>query len=79
MFTTSKFSFLTYIFFPCRYEWEHRGSTHIHGFIWLENAPIVDNLDWEDAPAVAATKTYFDNFLTAWNPCPLHLWTPAFH
>ena len=43
-------------FLPSRYEWKHRGSTHIHGFIWLENAPNMDMLDWEDIVAVEATK-----------------------
>ena len=39
----------------------------------------MDTLDWEDAPVVAVAKTYFDNFLTTWNPHPLHLRTLAFH
>ena len=28
-----------------RYEWQHQGSSHIHGFFWLKNAPSPDNLD----------------------------------
>ena len=47
-----------YSFFPCRYEWKHRGSTHIHGFIWLENAPNMDTLDWEDDVAVEAANLF---------------------
>ena len=27
-------------------------STHIHGFIWLADAPDMDTLDWEDVLAV---------------------------
>ena len=46
-------------FLPCRYEWHHRGSTHVHGFIWLENAPNMDTLDWEDDVAVEATNFFF--------------------
>ena len=55
------------------------GSAHIHGFIWLEDAPIMDNPDWEDASTLATAKTYFDSFLTAWNPRPPHLRNPTFH
>ncbi|XP_059076830.1 uncharacterized protein LOC131876070 [Cryptomeria japonica] len=31
-----------------RYEWQHRGSAHIHGFLWLPNAPAMDNIDWSN-------------------------------
>ena len=31
-----------------RYEWQHRGSSHIHGFFWMSDAPSVDNLDPSD-------------------------------
>lgn len=27
-----------------RYEWQARGSGHVHGFLWLENAPSYDDL-----------------------------------
>ena len=37
------------------YEWKHRGSTHIDGFIWLADAPNMDTLDWEDIVAIEAT------------------------
>jgi len=32
-----------------RYEWQHRGSGHVHGFLWLKNGPKIDekNLDSE--------------------------------
>ena len=39
----------------------------------------MDSLDWNDPLAVNSAKTYFDSFLTAWNPRPAHLRVPAFH
>ena len=45
------------------YEWKHRGSTHIHGFIWLADAPNMDTLDWEDIVVVEATKKKLTHML----------------
>ena len=39
----------------------------------------MDSLDWNDPLAVNSAKTYFDSFLTAWNPHPAHLRVSAFH
>ena len=55
-----------------RYEWQHRGSAHIHGFLWLEGAPDMEKLDWTDTIRVDAARRYFDNYVTAWNPCDAH-------
>jgi len=54
-----------------RYEWQHRGSAHIHGFLWLEDAPNMDTLDWNNVDELIAAKTYFDKYVTAQNPRPL--------
>ena len=27
-----------------RYEWQHRGSCHLHGILWLSDAPHTDNV-----------------------------------
>uniref|UniRef100_A0A1X7TZG1 Helitron helicase-like domain-containing protein n=1 Tax=Amphimedon queenslandica TaxID=400682 RepID=A0A1X7TZG1_AMPQE len=27
-----------------RFEWQHRGSPHVHGLAWLPNAPNVEDL-----------------------------------
>jgi len=51
-----------------RFEWQHRGSGHIHGFLWLVDAPAIDDLDWDDPIAVNNARNYYDNFITAWNP-----------
>ena len=49
-------SFLIFfVCIPCRYELQHRGSTHIHGFIWLEDAPNMDTLYQEDVVAIETT------------------------
>jgi hypothetical protein len=31
-----------------QYGWHHRGSCHVHGFLWLEDAPSIDELDIKD-------------------------------
>ena len=50
--------FLSY--YPKRYEWKHHGSANIHGFIWLQDAPNMDTLNWEEESEVASAKAYFD-------------------
>jgi hypothetical protein len=68
-------SFLLYIFtisFFFRYEWQHRGSTHIHGFLWLQGAPNMEILDWSNPSDVHCAKTYFDRYVTTWNPRDIH-------
>ena len=47
------------------YEWKHRGSTHIHGFLWLEGAPNMDTLAWSNPSNVHAAKTFFDKYVTS--------------
>ena len=32
--------------FWCRYEWQEHGSGHVHGFLWLKDAPNPDDIDW---------------------------------
>ena len=46
-----------------RYEWQSRGSAHIHGFMWLPNAPDMKTLDWENATEVHNAKDFFDQFI----------------
>lgn len=31
-----------------RYEWQHRGSLHVHGFPWKHGAQNIDNIDWSN-------------------------------
>ena len=54
--------------FWSRYEWQHRGSPHVHGFIWLEGAPNIDNLNWRNHDEIKIVQKYFDSIIHAWNP-----------
>lgn len=80
--------FLKHFLFPTlgadhfwyRYEWQDRGSGHIHGFVWLKDAPDVSKIDWnilKDPEAIVSDDqqkrmnefvTYWDKHITAWNP-----------
>ena len=31
----------------CGYEWQQQTSTHMHGFLWLQNAPM-DMINWNN-------------------------------
>ena len=42
--------------FWCHYEWKHRGSPHVHGFLWLKYAPNMDKLNWNDPNQVRFAK-----------------------
>jgi hypothetical protein len=56
-----------------RYEWQHRGSSHVHGFLWLTNAPSVDNLDMQNANSVQDFIRFWDRHISTWHPfrnCP---------
>ncbi len=65
-----------------RYEWQERGSGHIHGFLWLKDAPNPDDIDWDhikkpdaiisDDQQVKVDKfiTYWNQLITAWNHFP---------
>jgi hypothetical protein len=65
-----------------RYEWQERGSGHIHGFLWLKNAPNPDDIDWEHAKKadaivsdeqqemIAAFINHWKRVISAWNPFP---------
>ena len=56
------------IYFWCRYEWQHRGSPHVHGFIWIEGAPNMDNIDWSNEDECKSAERYFHSIVHAWNP-----------
>ena len=54
--------------FWCRYEWKHRGSSHIHGFIWIKGARDVDKIDWSNEEERRSAERYFHSIVHAWNP-----------
>ena len=56
------------IFSPNKYKWQHRVSSHIHGFVWLTDAPDFDKLDWNNEELVENAISYIDKYVSAWNP-----------
>jgi hypothetical protein len=71
-------AFLKHVLRPClgitdhwiRYEWQHRGSGHIHCLFWTESGPPLDPLTDEQRATFAA---YWGQRITAWNPDQLRL------
>lgn len=65
-----------------RYEWQERGSGHVHGFLWLDGAPDVDKIDWKLLQSAGAATPedqqklmkdfvdYWDGYMSAMNPFP---------
>ncbi|XP_059068758.1 uncharacterized protein LOC131859203 [Cryptomeria japonica] len=51
-----------------RYEWQHRGSPHVHGFIWINGAPNMDTIDWSNEEERKSAKRFFHSIVHAWNP-----------
>ena len=58
-----------------RFEWQHRGSPHVHGLAWLPDAPNVEEvLSNSDAISTAAKEAllqYVDKVVTTVNPAVL--------
>lgn len=50
-----------------RIEFQHRGSPHLHGFVWLANAPNVENLSRMNEEEKASLIKYFENLVSASN------------
>ena len=53
-----------------RFEWQHRGSSHVHGLIWLDGAPSVDDLDLENVVSVRGFLDFWQSRVSANNPGP---------
>ena len=51
-----------------RYEWQWRGSPHVHGLLWLKDAPATDEIDSLNEEQRASIVTYFDSICSATNP-----------
>jgi ATP-dependent DNA helicase PIF1 len=66
-------AFLTYVIHPylgvtdhwIRYEWQHRGSGHLHCLFWTESSPPLDPLTDEQRAIFAE---YWGQRITAWTP-----------
>jgi hypothetical protein len=71
-------AFLTHVIRPylgvtdhwIRYEWQHRGSGHLHCLFWTESGPQLDPLTDEQRAIFAE---YWGQRITAWNPDQLRL------
>ncbi|GLB43925.1 hypothetical protein LshimejAT787_1501090 [Lyophyllum shimeji] len=56
-----------------RYEWQHRGSSHIHGFLWLEDAPQIESLDTSNPVDLQNFINFWNQHVSTWHPdmtCP---------
>ena len=51
-----------------RYEWQHHGSSHIHGFFWMEDEPSVDALDKDNADLVETFIHFWHQHVSTWHP-----------
>ena len=62
--------YLQYDDFWWRYEWQARGSGHIHALFWVLSAPP---LDQSTDASRSVFAEYWGKRITAWNPDPLRL------
>src|SRR5579859_7160680 len=53
-----------------RYEWQHRGSGHVHGFLWLRNGPDLDKKDINNPEHCRELAQFFSNKVFAHSPIP---------
>ena len=54
-----------------RVEFQHRGSPHIHGIVWLNGAPDITLLNRDSsAETIDRYKYYYDSLISACNPSP---------
>ena len=51
-----------------RYEWQHRGSGHVHGFLWLKDGPNIDGMDLENPEHRSRLADYFSTKVFAHVP-----------
>ena len=58
-----------------RFEWQHRGSPHVHGLAWLPNAPDIqhtlESLDY-NTTALEGVVSHIDGLVTTMNPAILN-------
>ena len=53
-----------------RFEWQHRGSPHVHGLAWLPDAPNIEEIFTSDATNEVKQQAikYVDALVTTINP-----------
>ena len=50
-----------------RYEWQSRGSGHVHGFLWIAEAPNIREIDRMTEEERQKVISFFDGMVSAWN------------
>ena len=45
-----------------RFEWQHRGSLHVHGLAWMPNAPDAQQADPQ------TIQNFWNRYVSTWNP-----------
>ncbi|CAL1671665.1 unnamed protein product [Lasius platythorax] len=51
-----------------RFEYQHRGSPHIHAVLWMDGAPDVRTFDSQSTEQLAIFRQYYDSLVSAINP-----------
>lgn len=60
-----------------RFEWQHRGSPHIHGLLLLDDAPDCSDVDSIDEDSRTTIVDYFDSLVSAWLNHPHNVAAPC--
>ncbi|KAK3908156.1 LOW QUALITY PROTEIN: V-type proton ATPase subunit C [Frankliniella fusca] len=53
-----------------RVEYQHRGSPHVHGILWIKGAPNVMDIKPGDDEKLKEAEDFFSSLITAVNPDP---------
>lgn len=51
------------------FEWQHRGSSHVHGLIWIRDAPSIAGLDPSNPSTCRDFLDFWSQHATAYHPC----------
>lgn len=65
-----------------RFEWQNRGSSHVHGLVWLKHAPSPDTLDLNNPESVQEFLDFWSTRVSTINPgehIPPHPKHPSAH
>jgi len=68
--TLNKLSGFQFVDHWYRYEWQHRGSGHVHGFLWLMDGPNLQEKDLENAEHRQQLADYFSQKVFSHAPIP---------
>ena len=51
-----------------RFEWQHRGSPHVHGLAWLSDAPVIEQGLIQESSKMHEITRYVNNAASTINP-----------